>query len=156
VASYSAQGQDVKAFSDGEISIVKSMFVQRDGKWTNVNDGTSLNVGDRVKVQLCIKTERSFNYLTITDNRPAAFEPVNQLPCRVFVDGLFAYMEPRDRATNIYINSMSPGTWLVSYEVYCGFAGTFASGIATITSDMAPTLTAHSAGNAVVINKKIE
>jgi hypothetical protein len=156
VASYSAQGQDVKAFSDGEISIVKSMFVQRDGKWTNVNDGTGLNVGDRVKVQLCVKTERSFNYLTITDNRPAAFEPVNQLPCRVFVDGLFAYMEPRDRATNIYINSMSPGTWLVSYEVYCGFAGTFASGIATITSDMAPTLTAHSAGNTVAINKKIE
>ena len=153
VTTFTAPAAEVKAYSDGEISIAKTMFVQRDGTWALVGADTNLKVGERVKVQLTVKTERQFSYLTITDERPAAFEPADQLPGRVFVDGIFAYRENRDKATNIYIDTMPPGTWLISYEVYCGFAGDYCSGIATVTSDMAPSLTAHSSGSTISISK---
>jgi uncharacterized protein YfaS (alpha-2-macroglobulin family) len=85
-------------------------------------------------------------YVAITDNRAACFEPVEQLPAPIITEGIYFYRENRDAATNMFVNRLPKGTYLLSYEVYVNNSGTFSSGIASIQSQYAPELSAHSAG----------
>jgi hypothetical protein len=148
VSTYTAPTIDIKSYSDGEISIEKTLLVLRDDKtWSVITDSTPIHVGDRVKVQLSVKSSRNLSYLTITDERPAALEPVVQLSGYKYEDGVRSYRENRDRVTNLYIDYLREGTAILTYEFNASHAGTFASGVATVTSDMAPTLTAHSSAS---------
>jgi hypothetical protein len=143
ITRYNAPMKDVEAYSDGEISIEKNMYVLRSGKWETID---SLRVGDKVKISLTVKASRPFSELIITDDRAATFMPTEQLATFTFAGGFFAYRENRNSATNLYINYLPKGTHIIDYEMTVNNAGEFASGIATATCTQAPELTAHSAG----------
>jgi hypothetical protein len=143
ITRYNAPMKDVVAYSDGEISIEKNMYVLRSGKWEAID---SLRVGDKVKISLTVKASRPFSELIITDDRAATFMPAEQLATFTFAGGFFAYRENRNSATNLYINYLPKGTHIIDYEMTVNNAGEFASGIATATCTQAPELTAHSAG----------
>lgn len=136
--------RDVKAVAIDGLSIEKQMFVQDGDKW---KEATDLKVGDRVKVQLVIHAGRAIDYVAIDDERAACLEPVDQLPTPIFSEGLCFYRENGDNATRIFISTLPKGTYLLTYEMWVNNAGEFASGIATIQSQYAPQLTAHSAGS---------
>lgn len=153
VTRYTAPSAAVKAYSDGEISVDKKLLVQRSGKWTDMGRGESLKVGDRVRVQLTVKSDRPMSNVTLSDDRAATFEPVEQLPGWTYSDALMAYRENRDAVTNFYIDYLPRGTFILTYDVTVNNAGTYASGIATATCDEAPTLTAHSAGTALTVGQ---
>lgn len=144
---------DVKAFSDGEISVEKQLLVldKNSNRWVAVKDN-ELKLGDRVKVIITVKTDRPMSQVTVEDARAAAFEPVKQLPGFLFADGAFAYLENRDAQTNLYIDYLPKGTYLFEYELNVNNSGEYSSGIATATCTMAPTLTAHSSGQILTIN----
>ena len=137
---------EVKAYSDGEVYIDKQMYVMRDGKWQTLKNGGTLKVGDRVKVQIILKSDRPMNQVVVTDQRPATFEPAVQLSGWVWGDGVSAYRENRNSATNLYIDYLPRGTNMLSYEMNVNNAGRFSSGIATVSCSRAPSLTAHSGG----------
>lgn len=143
VTRYTAPMADVKAYSDGEIKVEKKLYVMRDGRWANVD---SLKTGDRVKVQIAVNSSRPMSGVVVSDERPAAFEPVEQLSRRIFSDGLPAYRENRDSKTILYLDYVPKGVYLFEYEMFVNNAGQFSSGIATATCTEAPTLTAHSSG----------
>jgi hypothetical protein len=50
------------------------------------------------------------------------------------------------------VNNLPKGTYLLTYDMYVNNEGKFASGIATIQSQYAPQITAHSAGNLLNIS----
>ncbi|MBR6639185.1 MAG: hypothetical protein IKL35_02360, partial [Muribaculaceae bacterium] len=106
----------------------------------------SLKVGDKVKIELLIKTTRDMDYVAIIDNRAACFEPVEQLPTPILTEGIYFYRENRDASTNMFVNHLPKGTYMLSYEVFVNNSGTFSSGIASIQSQYAPELSAHSSG----------
>lgn len=112
---------------------------------------TSIEVGDRLTVQLTIRLGRNTNYMTITDNRAAGLEPVDQTPYTTMSEGVVFYMEPRNSATNIFITTMPKGMYVLTYDVVANNAGEFASGIANIQCQQAPELTAHSGGSVITI-----
>lgn len=112
---------------------------------------TSIEVGDRLTVQLTIRLGRNTNYMTITDNRAAGLEPVDQTPYTTMSEGVVFYMEPRNSATNIFITIMPKGTYVLTYDVVANNAGEFSSGIANIQCQQAPELTAHSGGSTIAI-----
>lgn len=140
---------DVKAFSDGEISVEKELLLQdrATARYKHLDKNTALKIGDRVKVLITVKSDRPMSHVTITDDRAAALEPVDQLPGYVYADGVCAYRENRDAATNLYIDYLPKGTYLFEYELTVNNAGTYSTGIATATCTQAPTLTAHSSGS---------
>jgi uncharacterized protein YfaS (alpha-2-macroglobulin family) len=148
IAHYNAPMAEVEAFSDGEISIDKKMYVQRLGKWQNVD---SLRVGDKVKISLTVKAKRPFSQLVINDERAATFVPTQQVASWVYAEGVSAYRDNRTAVTDLYINYMPKGTYILEYEVSVNNAGQFASGIATVTCIQAPELTAHSAGSLLTV-----
>lgn len=148
-ATYIQPMADVKAFSDGEISVEKELLLQdrATARYKHLDKNTALKIGDRVKVLITVKSDRPMSHVTITDDRAAALEPVDQLPGYVYADGVCAYRENRDAATNLYIDYLPKGTYLFEYELTVNNAGTYSTGIATATCTQAPTLTAHSSGS---------
>lgn len=153
ITEYTAQNKDISAYSDGEVRITKQLFVQKaDGSWESFNPGTqSLTVGQRVRTQLTITSDRVMSNVTVVDDRAATLEPVNQLSGWVFSEVL-VYRENRDAATNLYIETLRKGTFLIQYDFNVNNAGEFATGVATVTCTQAPTLTAHSAGTVLRVS----
>ncbi|MDE7376747.1 MAG: hypothetical protein K2N16_07845, partial [Muribaculaceae bacterium] len=143
-SQFSQAMADVKASACDDLSIEKTMMVRRGTEWAYV-DGP-LQVGDRVKVQLTIHARRNLDYVEIIDERPAAFEPADQLPGWLWSQGTGFYRENRDAYTALHIISLAPCTYQLTYEMNVNTAGTYSSGVATIQSQYAPELSAPSAG----------
>lgn len=141
----------VEAASCDAISIEKRIFKSEGHEWASAD---SLKVGDRVKIQLVIHANRDMQYMAITDERAACFEPVEQLPQPIYSEGLCFYRENRDASTNIFVSNMPKGTYMLEYEMWVNNSGEFSSGIATIQSQYAPQLTAHSAGDTISVSAK--
>lgn len=141
--------RDVKAQSIPELSVSKEFFVRTDTGWAPADMFT---VGQVVKVRLVIKTMRDMDYVTLVDNRAATFEPVVQTPRPVYCDGIVFYLENRDAATNLFINRLPKGQYVIEYEMNVNNEGEYSSGIATIQSQYAPEMTAHSAGLGLTVN----
>lgn len=142
-SQYRAEMSDIKAVNGDDIAIEKKMLKLVGDSWVVANN---FSVGDRIRVQLTIKTKRDLQYVTINDERAACFEPAEQLPKPIYAEGLMFYRENRDDATNIFVTNLPKGTYLLTYDMFVNNEGQFSSGIATIQSQYAPQITAHSAG----------
>ena len=141
---------EIKASSCEAVSIEKRLYRQQGKEWVEANQ---IKVGDRIKIQLLIHANRDMQYMAIDDNRAACLEPVEQLPTPIYSQGLCFYRENRDSSTNIFVTNMPKGTYMLEYEMWVNNAGTFSSGIATIQSQYAPQLSAHSAGRIISVER---
>lgn len=138
----------IEAVGCKELSVSKSMRIFREGKWI---DSESFAVGDRVQVSLVVNADTDIDYLVINDLRAAGLEPVEQLPTPIVCEGLYFYRENRDSQTNIFIDSVPRGVYVLAYELFASQAGTFTSGAAQAQSLYNPAVAAHSSGAEVVI-----
>lgn len=145
---YSKPLDQVEPRGSSEISIAKRFLVERDGQWVET---TSVSVGELVRVQLKIQTSRDMEYLTVIDQRPAAFEPVDQVPGYVYSGGTAFYRENNDAATNLFIGYLPRGTYYITYDMNVSVAGSFASGPATVQSQYAPELNARSGSSRISV-----
>ena len=135
-----------------EVSISKEYYVYaQDG---SLHSATSFKVGDKVKVRVIIKTNKDMDFVTITDERAACFEPVDQLSGYRSEDRTWFYLEIKDTQTNAFITSLNKGTHIIGYDVWVTNPGEFTSGIATIQCQYAPQLSAHSAGKTILAADK--
>lgn len=146
ISRYTAASADVKAMSCSDLSIEKRITALRDGRWQYVDD---LRLGEQVRIVLTVKAKRDLQYLTVIDGRPAAFEPVEQLPGWVWSGGAGFYRENRNSETRLFIDYLPKGTYQITIDMTASVAGTFSSGIATAQSQLAPAITAHSAGSTI-------
>ena len=135
-----------------EVSISKEYYAYaQDG---TLHAATSFKVGDKVKVRVIIKTNKDMDFVTMTDERAACFEPVDQLSGYRSEDRTWFYQETKDTQTNVFINSLDKGTHIIGYDVWVTNPGEFTSGIATIQCQYAPQLSAHSAGKTITVDLK--
>ncbi len=133
----------IEAASCDAVEIEKTLLVQHGTEWIVAD---TIAVGDRVRVQLTIRATRDMDYVAITDDRAACFEPVEQLPRPIFAEGICFYRENRDASTAFFVTRLPKGTYQLHYDLFANTAGTYASSLATIQSQYAPALTAHSSG----------
>ncbi|MDE5811192.1 MAG: hypothetical protein K2H61_02660, partial [Muribaculaceae bacterium] len=140
--------RNIKASSTDELSIEKQILVNRAGKWGISNQ---LQLGETVKVRLIIDSKRIVDYVTIVDNRAATFEPEIVTPHYVYSGGLGFYLENRDAATNLFIDRLPKGKFVIEYEMKVNNRGDFSAGVATLQSQMAPEFTAHSASTSIIV-----
>lgn len=145
---YTTTLDSVEARGSSEISISKRMLVKRNGHWVETK---SVAVGELVQVQLQVSTSRDMEYLTIVDARPAAFEPVDQIPGFVYSGGVAFYRENNNESTNLFIDYLPRGIYYISYEMNVNVAGSFASGPATIQSQYSPELNARSGSSRIMV-----
>jgi hypothetical protein len=152
IAIGSAPMNSIEAASCSQLSISKRMLVKRGDKW---QEASSLQLGDKVKVQLTVVSEEAIDYVAIRDERAACLEPVDQLPGSIWADGICFYRENRDASTNIFIDRLPKGSFVIEYEMWVNNAGEFAAGIATAQSQYSPQITAHSAGSRLQVTETV-
>ena len=146
-SQFKAPMTEIKEKAIEEMSISKEYYVYaQDG---SLHQATSFKVGDKVKVRVIIKTNKDMDFVTMTDERAACFEPVDQLSGYRSEDNTWFYQETKDTQTNVFINSLNKGTHIIGYDVWVTNPGEFTSGIATIQCQYAPQLSAHSAGKTI-------
>ncbi len=46
---------------------------------SSIDENTTLNVGDKIKVRVIVKVDRDMEYVHLKDMRASGFEPVNVL-----------------------------------------------------------------------------
>lgn len=141
----------ISARAGSDISIDKRVLVLRGGEWVETS---TFALGERVRVQLVIKAGRDLQYVSVDDERPAAFEPVDQLPGYVYDGSLVFYRENGDANTRLFIGFLPKGTYHVSYDMTAAVAGEFRSGMATIQSQYAPEITAHSGADTITVEAR--
>ena len=123
-----------------------SREVLKDGKRTGKN--TVLRVGDKVTIRLSVKADRDMDFIQIKDERPACFEPAEQLSGYRWnaETGLGYYQASRDASTEFFIDKMRKGSYLIEYTVYVDRAGTYQGGMASIQSAYSPEFAGHTGG----------
>lgn len=148
---YNAPADSVKSHANADIRIEKQFYVYNSANTLRPDATTEFAVGDRIQVRLTIRSERDLDFVALTDNRGACFEPADQLSVYEWQDGTGSYRETRDSATNIFFSHISKGTYVITYDVYANNAGTYTSGIASLQCQYAPDLTSHSAGTSLTV-----
>lgn len=139
---------EVKAKSCDEISIDKKIMLV-DG--TGGKYVTSLKLGQKVRILLTIKAENDLEYVTVIDQRPACLQPVDQLPGLTQSGSVWFYRENGDSETRLFIDYLPRGVYTVAIDMTVGNAGDYISGLATAQSQLAPAITAHSAGSMITV-----
>lgn len=145
---YTLPMQDVNEVSIKEMSISKE-FVALDAAERPAS--TAIHVGDKVRVRLIITCEQAMDYVMLTDERASCFEPVDQTSGYRHQEGVGYYRETRDSATNLFFDHLNKGVHVITYDVFATASGTFSSGVATIQSQQAPEMSAHSAGQMISV-----
>lgn len=140
---------EVKAAGVPSLKVERHILrVQESKKGTKLTSG-SLSVGDKVRVQITLTTDREIEYVAVTDTRAACLEPDTQLSEYECMDQCCYYREVRDETTNFFIPYLPKGTTIISYDCHIDRAGDYSAGIASAQSLYAPAITAHSAGDMV-------
>lgn len=146
------QMKDIAPASIEGLSIEKQTLVRRSTPQGEIwEEADTLHVGDIVKTVDKIITGVDLSYISITDNRAACLEPVNQLPEQVYSDGVLFYRENRDALSTSFIDFLPKGVYYIEQVFTVTLSGEFSSGIATIQSQYAPQYTAHSSGKIIKI-----
>ena len=148
---YAAPMTSVKASKVDELSIEKELYVVNGDRLVK---SAAMNVGDKVQVRMIIKNSRDLQYVTLHDERAACCEPVEQLSEYRWLDGTGFYMEIKNDATRIFFNYLPKGTHVITYDVHISAPGKYNVGVASVQSQYAPQIAAHSAGSTITVDKK--
>lgn len=118
-----------------------------------LNAGSSLHVGDKVKVRLVIRADRAMDYVHVKDMRASGLEPTNVLSGYRWASGAGYYESTKDLASHFFFDHLPKGTLVLEYELVANQSGKFATGLASIQCMYAPEFSAHSAGSSIQIQQ---
>ena len=140
----------IEAHGNNDIEVSRQYYVMRENRLQAI-EHTALHMGDIVTVRLQFTTQRDMQYLTLTDSRPACFEPTQQLPQSHYGGNIWYYCVPSDAGTTFYIEHLPRGTYVIEYQVYVDRKGSYSASAATMQCYYAPQFTAHTAGAKVIV-----
>jgi len=139
------------------LKLQKKYFVERNTAngpvLTPVNEGDELKVGDKIKVRIELRVDRSMEYVHMKDMRPSCMEPVNVLSQYKWQGGLGYYESTKDASTNFFFGWLNKGTYVFEYPLFVTHAGNYSSGITTIQCMYAPEFISHSEGVRVKVSE---
>ncbi|MBS0028690.1 alpha-2-macroglobulin family protein [Chitinophaga sp. 22321] len=113
---------------------------------TKIADGNELKIGDKVKVRIVLRADRTMEYIHLKDMRAACFEPTNVISASKWQGGLSYYESTRDASTDFFFSYLPKGTYVFEYTLFVTHQGKFSNGISTAQCMYAPEFSAHSAG----------
>ena len=105
-----------------------------------VRAGTKLRVGDLLRIQFDLTTDRNLEYLQLSDMRAATMEPVSTAAGYSYNwrDDIGYYAAPGNTRNVFYIDRLSKGSYRIEYEVNVQKPGRFQEGIAVMQCLYAP------------------
>ena len=109
-------------------------------------------MGDEIEVHLTLNTDSAFEYVQVSDPKPAGFESTELISGWSWNPVSF-YREERDSRTNFFINWLPNGTLTLRYVLRPTVPGQFHAAAAQAQSMFAPEYGAHSASTTIQVEK---
>ena len=140
------------------LKLSKKLFIEKNSDrgpvLQPVNEGEILQVGDKIKVRIELRSDRNMEYVHMKDMRGACMEPVNVISQYKWQGGLGYYETTKDASTNFFFNWLPKGIYVFEYPMFVTHAGTFNNGVTTIQCMYAPEFTSHSEGVRVNVERR--
>ena len=153
--SYFEDVLKVRAHEPKELRVEKKYYKKVKGP-----EGTRLTAiegkleqGDEIVARLEITSDRTYEFVHLSDERPACAEPVDVLSSYRWRDGVGYYQSTKDTATHYYIDRLNKGVFVLETSFRVQQRGTFSGGLATIQCMYAPEFTAHSTAERVTVGQ---
>ena len=93
---------------------MKKLFVEKNTDRGPVlqplKEGDALKVGDKVKVRIELRVDRTMEYVHMKDMRASSLEPVNVISRYKWQGGLGYYESTKDASTNFFFGYLPRGT----------------------------------------------
>ena len=151
--SYFEDVLKVRAHEPKELRVEKKYYKKVKGP-----EGTRLTAiegklepGDEIVARLEITSDRTYEFVHLSDERPACAEPVDVLSSYRWRDGVGYYQSTKDTATHYYIDRLNKGVFVLETSYRVQQKGVFTGGLATIQCMYAPEFTAHSTAERVEV-----
>ncbi|MBR5548421.1 MAG: hypothetical protein IKU71_01695, partial [Kiritimatiellae bacterium] len=130
--SYFEDVLKVRAHEPKELRVEKKYY-----KKTKGAEGTRLAVlgealepGDEIVARLEITSDRTYEFVHLSDERPACAEPVDVLSEYRWHDGVGNYQSTKDTVTHYYIDRLNKGVFVLETSFRIQQRGSFSGGIA--------------------------
>ena len=117
-------------------------------------EGTTLQVGDKIKVRIELRVDRDMEYVHMKDLRASALEPAHVLSGYKWQGGLGYYETTKDAATHFFFHYLPKGSYVFEYGLVIAHSGNFSNGMTTIQCMYAPEFSAHSEGIRIDVENK--
>ncbi len=119
---------------------------------TEIDNHTTLNVGDLIKVRIELRADRPMEFVHMKDMRASGLEPIDVLSKYKWQDGLGYYQSTRDAATHFFFDYLPKGVYVFEYDLRVNNAGDMSNGITTIQNMYAPEFSSHSEGIRITVD----
>lgn len=113
-------------------------------------EGEALPVGSEVEVRLTLTASSAFDFVVLTDPKPAGFEST-ELLSGWSSDVLSFYRENRDAATNFFFDRVPAGTYTLRYTLRPTLGGDYHALPAQVQSMYAPEFSAHTGADRLTV-----
>ncbi len=146
--------KNVEAASVKELDLHRQLFVRRqsnDGATYIPLNTTAIKAGDRIAVRLTITAGQDMQFLCLTDNRAACFEPAEQLSGYKYREGIGYYEKIGNTATRLYFEFLPKGSYVITYELNIDRQGEYTQGLSTLQCLYAPQIIARAPAQTFVV-----
>ncbi len=120
------------------------MTYDEKGTWKVIKQGQWINVGDKIRIRLNIKSDRELSYIEIKDYLGTGVLPVRVLSGYQYRQGISYYQSREPESVFFYLSALPKGESTMEYQAIVEQAGSYFGGYATATSLYAPEFRAWS------------
>jgi hypothetical protein len=106
----------------------------------------TVHIGDKIKVRIELRSDRTMEYVHMKDMRASCLEPVSVLSEYKWQGGLGYYESTKDESTDFFFGTLPKGVYVFEYTLIVSVSGSFSNGVTTIQCMYAPEFTSHSEG----------
>ena len=149
---YLAPAQNVEN-GGGELTVKREYFLVENGKETPVANGASINTGNRIRVRYTINSSRDFDYVSLTDPRPACLEPHVQTSGYTCNNGEWFYLAVRDASQALFFEKMEKGKHIVTLDFHADRKGTYLAAPASVQCLYSPEFSGRSNGRTINVKQ---
>lgn len=147
-AQYLEEMDHLQQQSSGELKVSTKLIRKAD---SNEPAPSTLHVGDEVTLRVIVTADRDMDFVQIRMQRPACFEPVNQLSGYRWMNGRGGYVAQHDASTDIFFDTFRKGTMTYDITFRVDRAGEYLSGITTAQCAYSPDFCAHTGAIHIVV-----
>ena len=150
-AAYATFLEDVgnlKLYATGELKIQRKLYVQHPGgtKWEDFDPSQPLKVGDKVRIRHLITADRDMDFVRVSAQHPACFEPLRHLSGYQNMGGRGCYLSIHDSHFDMFFDWFTRGTSTVDMDYSVVRAGSYQMGVSTVECVYAKQFGGHTEG----------
>ena len=138
----------VNSYATDELKIQRKFYVQWAGntEWVEYKKGQTLYVGDKLRIRHLITADRDMDFVRVSAQHPACFEPLRQLSGYRWLGGRGGYLSIHDASFDLYFDWFTRGTSTVDMDYSVVRAGTYEMGISSVECAYAKQFGGHTEG----------